>query len=69
MIGISNSTASEIKLVINELYEITRDIPGKRVANMRRRGVKIIRYLNKKEDGKKKETVYPSREYSKDEQV
>ena len=61
MIDISNSTASEIKLVINELYEITRDIPGKRVANMRRRGVKIIRYLNKKEDGKKKETVYPSR--------
>ena len=68
MIDISNATADEIRLVIGELYEITRDIPGKRVANMRRRGVKLIRYLNKKEDGKKKEAVYPSREYRKDEQ-
>lgn len=68
MIDISNSTADEIRLVISELNEFTRDIPGKRVANMRRRGVKLIRYLNKKEDGKKKEAVYPSREYRKDEQ-
>ena len=68
MIDISNSTADEIRLVISELDEFTRDIPGKRVANMRRRGVKLIRYLNKKEDGKKKEAVYPSREYRKDEQ-
>ena len=66
MIDISNSTVSEIKLVINELYEITRDIPGKRVANMRRRGIKIIRYLNKKEDGKKKETVYTARQHCED---
>ena len=70
MIDISNSTADEIRLVISELNEFTRDIPGKRVANMRRRGVKLIRYLNRKEDGKnkKKEAVYPSREYRKDEQ-
>lgn len=68
MMDISNATADEIRLVISELNEITRDIPGKRVANMRRRGVKLIRYLNKKEDGKKKEAVYPSREYRKDEQ-
>lgn len=68
MIDISNATADEIRLVIGELNEITRDIPGKRVANMRRRGVRIIRYLDKKEDDKKKETVYPSREYRKDEQ-
>ena len=68
MMDISNATADEIRLVIGELYEITRDIPGKRVANMRRRGVKLIRYLNKKEDGKKKEAVYPSQEHCKDEQ-
>ena len=70
MIDISNATADEIRLVISELNEITKDVPGKRVANMRRRGVKLIRYLNRKEDGKnkKKEAVYPPQEHCKDEQ-
>ena len=35
--------------------------PGIGRANMRRRGMRIIKYLNKKEYGKKKEIVYPSR--------
>jgi hypothetical protein len=53
MIDISNSTAEEIKTVINELYRMTEHLPGNRVANMRRRGLNIIRYLNKKENGKR----------------
>ena len=61
MIDISNATADEIRLVISELYGMTKDVPGNRAANMRRRGMRIIKYLNKKEDGKKKETLYPSR--------
>ena len=61
MIDISNATADEIRLVISELYGMTADVPGNRAANMRRRGVNIIKYLTKKRDGKKKEIVYPSR--------
>ena len=66
MIDISNATADEIRLVISELYGMTKDVPGNRAANMRRRGMRIIKYLNKKEDGKKKEVVYTPRQYSED---
>lgn len=38
MIDISNATADEIRLVISELYGMTKDVPGNRAANMRRRG-------------------------------
>ena len=49
MIDISNATADEIRLVIGELYGMTKDVPGNRAANMRRRGLNVIKYLNKKE--------------------
>ena len=44
-----DSKAAEIKLVISELYGMTKDVPGNRAANMRRRGMNVIKYLNKKE--------------------
>ena len=61
MVEISNDKADEIMLVIGELRMMSDDVPGNRAANMRRRGVNIIKYLTKKKDGKKKEIVYPSR--------
>ena len=66
MIDISNATADEIRLVISELYGMTKDVPGNRAANMRRRGMRIIKYLNKKEYGKKKEVVYTARQHCED---
>jgi hypothetical protein len=66
MIDISNATADEIRLVIGELYGMTKDVPGNRAANMRRRGMRIIKYLNKKEYGKKKEVVYTTRQHCED---
>lgn len=61
MIYISNYKAEEIKLIISELNRMTADVSGNRAANMRRRGINIIKYLNKKDNGKKKEVVYPTR--------
>ena len=66
MIDISNATADEIRLVISELYGMTKDVPGNRAANMRRRGLNVIKYLNKKEYGKKKEVVYTARHHCED---
>lgn len=60
MIGISNSTADEVILVISELRKMTEDVAGDRAANMRRRGINIIRYINKKKNGKKEEIIHPS---------
>ena len=61
MVEISNDKADEIMLVIGELRMMSDDVPGNRAANMRRRGVNIIKYLTKKRDGKKKETIHSSR--------
>ena len=63
MIDISNATADEIRLVIGELYGLTKDVPGNRAANMRHRGLNVIKYLNKKEYGKKKEVIYTARQH------
>ena len=61
MVNISDSKTDEVILVISELRKMCEDVPGNRAANMRRRGLNVIKYLNKKEYGKKKEIVYPSR--------
>ena len=63
MVDISNAAADEITLVISELRRMAEGIPGNRAANMRRRGMNIVRYLNKKIDGKKKEIIYPTRQH------
>ena len=49
MIDISNATADEIRLVISELYGMTKDVPGNRAANMRRRGMRITELKKIKE--------------------
>jgi hypothetical protein len=54
MVEISNDKADEIMLVIGELRMMSDDVPGNRAANMRRRGVNIIKYLTKKRDGKER---------------
>lgn len=53
MIDISNATADEILLVINELRNMSKDIPGVRASNIRRRGKRLENYINKKINEKK----------------
>lgn len=50
MIDISDSKAKEIQLVLSELREFSKDIPGNRASNMRRRATQIINYLTKKQN-------------------
>lgn len=49
MIDISNSVAAEIQLVLSELREYSKEAPGNRASNMRRRATLIINYLTKKQ--------------------
>lgn len=49
MIGISDSVAAEIQLVLSELREYSKEAPGNRASNMRRRATLIINYLTKKQ--------------------
>lgn len=54
MIGISNSKAEEMKIVLGELRRMALGIPGNRASNMRRRASLLIYYLKRKQNGKKK---------------
>ena len=53
MIDISDSKAQEIQLVLSELRKFSKDFPGNRAANMRRRATNIIKYLTKKQQNER----------------
>lgn len=62
MIEISDKTAMEVQNLFRYFIAVTKDIPRtNRNDNARRVAGKIIKYINNKRDGKKKEIVYPSR--------
>lgn len=53
MIDISNATADEIRLVISELYGMTKDVPRtNKNDNARRVAGKIIKYIDRKNEEK-----------------
>ena len=62
MVEISDKTAMEVQNLFRHFIAVTKDIPRtNKNDNARRVAGKIIKYINNKRDGKKKEIVYPSR--------